>query len=89
MQSKLRKRDPVRVSGSVYSITIDWSYLEGMLREVLVTMRLDYRTECRFEGEEVGKIMKLPEGQEVIIEGVYSHESVSRAFLSDCSLLYP
>ena len=35
MQSKLRKGNPVRVSGSVYSITIDWSYLEGMRGEVL------------------------------------------------------
>jgi len=60
-----------------------------MWGEVLVTMRLDSGTECRFEGEEVRKIMKLPEGQEVVIEGGYSHESGSRAFLSDCSLIYP
>ncbi len=52
-------------------------------------MRLDFGTECRFEAEEIYEIMKLPEGQEVIIEGVYSHGSVSRAFLSDCSLIYP
>ena len=91
IQSAIKGQEggPVYISGSVYSITIDWSYLEDMLREVLVTMRLDYGTECRFEGDEVRKIMKLPEGQEVIIEGVYSHGSVSRAFLSDCSLIYP
>lgn len=61
---------------SVYSITIDWSYLEGMWGEVLVTMRLDFGTECRFEDEEVRKIMKLPEGQEVVIEGDTATEAL-------------
>ncbi len=89
MQSQFRKGDTVRIYGSVYSITIDWTYLEGMWGEVLVTMRLDFGTERRFEDDEIYEIMKLPEGQEVVIEGGYSHGSVSRAFLSDCSLIYP
>ena len=76
MQSKLRKGDPVRIFGSVYSITIDWSYLEGMWGEVLVTMRLDLGTECRFEDDEIYEIMKLPEGQEVVIEGDTATEAL-------------
>jgi len=31
----VQERGPVRISRSVYSITIDWSYLEGMWGEVL------------------------------------------------------
>ena len=89
VQSGFRKGDPIRIFGSVDSVAIDWTYLEGMWGDVLVTLRPDFGTECRFEGEEVYKIMKLPEGQEVIIEGEYSHGSVSRAFLSNCSLIYP
>jgi len=89
VQSRFRRGDSIRIFGSIYSVAIDWTYLEGMWGDVLVTLRLDLGTECRFEGEEVYKIMRLPEGQDVIIEGEYSHGSVSRAFLSNCSLMYP
>lgn len=89
VQSRFRRGDSICIFGSIYSVAIDWTYLEGMWGDVLVTLRLDLGTECRFEGEEVYKIMKLPEGQDVIIEGEYSHGSASRAFLSNCSLICP
>jgi hypothetical protein len=89
VQSKLSKGDPVRIFGSVYSVTIDWSYLEGIWGDVLVSHRGVYGTQCRFEGEEVYKIMKLPEEQEVIIEGAYDYGTANCAYLSNCSLIYP
>ena len=89
IQSEFTKGDPVSIFGRVDSVTIDWSYLEGIWGDVLVTMILTSGTECRFEGEELQKIMQLPEGQEVIIEGEYSYGSASRAFLAKCSLIYP
>lgn len=89
VQSKLSKGDTVRIFGSVYSVTIEWSYLEGMWGDVLVSERGIYGAECKFAGEEVYEIMKLPEEQEVIIEGVYDHGSANCAYLSNCSLIYP
>jgi len=89
VQSGLRRGDIVRVYGPVCSVSIDWSYLDGMWGNVLVTRRVAFGVECRFEGEELHKMMNLPEGQEVIIAGAYSHGSVSRAFLTDCMLIYP
>ena len=47
-----------------------------MWGEVLVTMRLDLGTECRFEDDEIYEIMKLPEGQEVVIEGDTATEAL-------------
>lgn len=89
VQSKLSKGDSVRIFGRVYSVTIEWSYLEGMWGDVLVSKKGIYGAECRFVGEEIYKIMKLPEEQEVVIEGVYDHGSANCAYLSDCSLIYP
>ncbi|GEM_PF-6557139 len=88
-QSGFRKGDIVRVYGPIYSAQIEWGYIEGMWGEVVVSRRSGFGTACRFEGEQLRAIMELPEGQEVIVEGAYSHGSASRAFLTDCVLIYP
>jgi len=88
-QSGFRKGDIVRVYGPIYSAQIEWGYIEGMWGEVVVSRRSGFGTACRFEGEQLRTIMELPEGQEVIVEGTYSHGSASRAFLTDCVLMYP
>jgi hypothetical protein len=89
VQSKFGKGELVRIFGSVYSVSISWGYLEGIWGELLVSKRGVYGVECKFEGEKVYEIMKLPEGQEVVIEGEYDHGSSNCAYLSNCSLIYP
>ncbi len=88
-QSGFRKGDIVRVYGPIYSNRIEWGYIEGMWGEVFVSRRAGFGTVCRFEDEQLRAIMELPEGQEVIVEGSYSHGSTSLAFLTDCVLIYP
>jgi hypothetical protein len=89
VQSKLGKGELVRIFGPIYSVRISWTYLEGIWADVLVSHRGVYGAEGKFEGEEVYKIMKLPEEQEVIIEGAYDHGSANCAYLNNCSLIYP
>jgi len=89
VQSNFRKGDIVRICGLVYSVTVEWSYLEGMWGDLLVSRRGESGAECEFEGKELLEVMKLPERQEVVIEGAYSHGSASRAFLTGCSLVHP
>jgi hypothetical protein len=89
VQSELSKGDTIQVFGSVYSVTIEWSYLEGVWGDVLVSKKGIYGAECRFTGEEVYEIMKLPEEQEVVIEGTYDHGTANCAYLTNCSLMYP
>lgn len=89
VQARFRRGDTVRIFGSVYSVAVDWSYLEGIWADVVVTIRLDFGTEREFSGEEVFKVLQLPEGQQVIVEGQYDRGSASRAFLTDCTLTYP
>jgi hypothetical protein len=89
VQSKLEKGELVRIFGPVYSVRISWTYLEGLWADVLVSHRGVYGTECKFEGEEVDEIAKLPEEQDVIIEGEYDHGTANCAYLSNCSLIYP
>jgi hypothetical protein len=89
VQSELSKGDTVRVFGSIFSIIIQWSYLEGIWGDVLVSEKGIYGAQCRFAGEEVYEIMELPEEQEVIIEGVYDHGTANCAYLTNCSLIYP
>jgi hypothetical protein len=89
VQSEISKGDTVRVVGSVYSVTIEWSYLEGMWADVLVSKKGIYGTECRFADEEIYKVMRLPEEQEVVVEGVYDHGTANCAYLTSCSLICP
>jgi len=89
VQSKLEKGELAQIFGPIYSVRISWTYLEGIWADVLVSHRGVYSTEGKFEGEEVYKVMKLPEEQEIIIEGAYDHGTANCAYLSNCSLIYP